>query len=101
MEQAKTVLGACTYFIQISSKGKLRMENTKQVKIPVANINVGFFLENTSQKRMWNRKRNKINLAVATTFGVRNKNEHNLCSNINAFIVGERTHRGRQGRLLK
>lgn len=43
MEQAKTVLGACTYFIQISSKGKLRMENTKQVKIPVANINVGFF----------------------------------------------------------
>lgn len=60
------------------------MENTKPVKIFVANINMIFF-ENTSQKGMRNRKRNKINLTVATTFDVRNKNGHNLCGNIDAF----------------
>lgn len=50
---------------------------------------------------MWNRKRNKINLTVATTFGVRNKNGHNLCSNINAFAAGDRTHRADKEDFLK
>lgn len=40
---------------------------------------------------MWNRKRNKINLTGATTFGVRNKNRRNLCGNRNAFSWREDT----------
>lgn len=74
----------------------MRLENTKPVKILVANINMIFF-ENTSQKGMWNKKRNKINLTVATVFGVRNKNGHNLGDNINASSWTEDTQ-GRQGR---
>lgn len=72
------------------------MENTKPVKILVASINM-IFLENTSQKGMWNRKRNKINLTVATTFGVRNKNRHNFYGNINVFSWREDS----KGRFLK
>lgn len=49
---------------------------------------------------MWNKKRNKINLTVATVFGVRNKNGHNLCDNINASSWTEDTQ-GQTRKILK
>jgi len=71
----------------------MSMENTKQVKIFVAVSNVTTFVENMNQKGTWNRKRNKINLEVATTFGAENKNRIHLWGNINTFSWRKETQR--------
>lgn len=62
-----------TLHLNLEKEKKTRMENTKHVKIFVAASNMTTFVENTTQKGTQNRKRNKINLKVATTFGARKK----------------------------